>query len=328
MASPLSVVVVGAGLMGRWHAHFAAREGARIAAVVDRDPARAGKVARPHAAKVCGSLEEALALPDVAAVHLCTPAESHGVLGMEVLQAGKHLLVEKPLAPSLRESEEILAFARARSLVACPVHQFPFQPGMRKLVAARARLGELVKIAFTAFSAGGEGHPPARRRQILLEILPHPLSLLRVLLPAAAAAPVWQTLAFTDDDLELSRREGSTQVTVTLSLRARPTRAALTVAGTEGTAHADLFHGFSFLEGGKVSRARKAFAPFGHAARLQVSAGTNLVGRALRQESAYPGLRELVSAFHRAARDGSPPPVSAAEALEAAELIERLARIA
>lgn len=327
MAS-LGIAIAGAGLMGRWHAHVAQLAGARVVAVADPDPAAARELARSCGANAVASLDDCLAItsPAIDAVHLCTPLATHAILATRALEAGKHLLVEKPLAPTSGETGALLGLARKRGLVLCPVHQFAWQSGVRELVKERARLGEIVRIAFTTCSAGGEGFSRERRRQILLEILPHPASLLHLLQGGAGDLAGWQILASTDDDLELGRRSGATQEQITISLRGRPTRAQLVVVGTKATAHADLFHGFSFVEDGKVSRTRKALAPFGHAAKLQLRAGTNLVGRAVRREPAYPGLRELVAAFHAAVRGEGPAPVTEAEALGAAALMERVAR--
>jgi hypothetical protein len=70
--------------------------------------------------------------------------------------------------------------------------------------------------------------------------------------------------------------------------------------------------------------AARAAAPFRRSAAGLSMATLNLAGRALRREAAFPGLRALIGAAHRAVREGGPPPVPPEEIVEAAELMERI----
>src|SRR5919199_4073263 len=95
----LRVAIVGAGLMGRWHAYYAARAGARVAAVVDRDARAAGALSRRFPdATAFTNLEACLSQPHISVAHICTPTASHVPLATSALQAGVHVLLEKPVA--------------------------------------------------------------------------------------------------------------------------------------------------------------------------------------------------------------------------------------
>lgn len=310
--------------MGAWHARYAARAGARVVAVADPRPGAAPGLQREFpAARAVADLRECLDGADV--VHVCTPPETHVELIEAALGADRHVLVEKPLATSAADARRLVDLARARGLLLSPVHQLPFQRGVRRIVRERARLGELVRLAYVTCSAGGDGLAPEGRRALLLEILPHPLSLFRALLGTGPAPQAWTQLDFTCDELALSASDGRTRLDLAISLRARPRRNELTVTGSAASAHADLFHGFATFESGAASRADKLTAPFRQGAARLAAAAANLAWRGLRREPAYPGLPELIAAFYAAVRAGGPPPVTPEETIETAALIEHVA---
>lgn len=307
--------------MGRWHAHAARRAGARIVGVADPDPEAARRLAVRCRAAAFATLDEALAATEPGAVHVTAPLAAHEPLVTAALAAGAHVLCEKPLAGDVSLTERLNARAATASRLLVPVHQFPFQDGVRRVLASRERLGRLVRIAISIATAGADGRDRAGRHEVLLEMLPHAVSLHRAFRVGPAAAPLVARLA-TDDALVLTGEDAGAALDVTLSLEARPTLARLEVWGTGARAHADLFHGFSVLETGRPSRVTKAAAPFRLGASLLGAAGTNLAARALRREPAYPGLGRLVAAFHAAALGRGPCPIPPDEAVEAARVAD------
>lgn len=80
------------------------------------------------------SLEVALADDEVKAVVLATPAGTHGRLGRQVLEAGRHLLVEKPLATTVADAEELVRLATQRELTLMVGHTFLFSPRVSVIV--------------------------------------------------------------------------------------------------------------------------------------------------------------------------------------------------
>ncbi len=323
----LRAAIVGAGLMGGWHARYAARAGARIAAVVDPRTEAAVALARRFAgATAFADLGECLRACPVDVVHVCASRESQAALAGAALAAGHHVLVEKPAATSAAEARRLAELAERSGRVLCPVHQFPFQPGVVWLRQGLARLGGLVRVTHVIASAGGDGLSEAGRRTLLRDLLPHPLSLFRALLGAGLDGGAdWSILSATHDDLEIAGMRNGTRLTAVLSLRARPPRNELIVLGTKATARADLFHGFATVEEGGVSRASKVLAPFRRGAGLLGAATANLLRRAARREPAYPGLLALIRGFYASVRDGAAPPVSRDELVEAAVALERIA---
>jgi predicted dehydrogenase len=321
----LRAAIVGAGLMGRWHARYAARAGVEVAAIVDpRTDAAAALQRRFPGARTFASLEDGLAAGAADAVHVCTAAESHARLARTALLAGRHVLVEKPAALTEAEAVALVGLAREKDLRLCPVHQLPFQRGLEHVVADLPRLGGLLRAEYVVRSAGGVGRAPDERRALLLEILPHAASLFRKVRGHGLDAGAWQVLASGDDDLELAAGDGAVRFRIDIALRARPTRNELVLTGERATARADLFHGYAVVDSGGTSRAAKATAPLRAGTRLLWAAGTNLARRALDREPAFPGLRELVRRFYASIDHHTPPPIRPEEIVEAAALVERV----
>jgi predicted dehydrogenase len=292
---------------------------------VDRDLGRASALA----AKFGGAraaLPEALAdiAGGVQVVHVCTPLDSHEALTAMALSAGAHVLVEKPLASTAQATAELLAIAARAGRLLVPVHQFPFQRGMRRLGAEMPTLGALRQVDFTTFTAGADGRAGSDRRDVLLEILPHPVALLRAL-GLRVATFAWQIERFDDDVLALQTVEGTASVRVRIDLAARPTCNELRVAGERGTAQADLFHGFCSFDRATTGRRSKAIRPFRASGATAWAAGINLGERALRRQPAYPGLPELITAFYAAAERGLAAPIDSEECMAVAELRDRIA---
>jgi predicted dehydrogenase len=311
--------------MGRWHAHYARKAGADVAAIIDLDSSRVADLGtKCPKARVFTDLADCLASCPTDVVHVCTPLDSHEGLAETALQAGKPVLLEKPIADSAAATQRLILLARSKRLKLNPVHQFPFQRGFRRLCEKKEELGDLVRISFDLCSAGGTGRTDAACRGLLLEILPHPLSVFFSLCGRGIAKCSWNILRFTSSDLGMSASLGDTLLEIRLSLRARPPRNGMTVVGTKKTGHVDFFHGYSFVESGSVARSGKVLRPFRAGTSLLAASGANLIQRALRREFAYPGLGELISRFYGSLQEDRPAPISDEEIFEISSLIDRI----
>lgn len=309
--------------MGRWHSHYARRAGSRVCAVVDPSLEAAGAIAR--GAPVFDDMAAMLREARPRAVHLCTPAQSHVALASLAIEAGAHVLVEKPLAPSAAETAALLQRAGARGVHACPVHQFAFQRGIARAAAALPSLGQPLRAAFVVCSAGAESGARGTPDEIVADVLPHPLSVLQALWPRRELRPEdWSARRPGPGELHLDGVCGPLAVTAWISMNARPTRCELEIACTLGSIHVNFFHGYAVVRRGQPSRADKATQPFRASAGTFAAAAVNLAGRALRSELAYPGLAELVAAFHAAARGERDTPIPASHALAVARVRDHL----
>ena len=321
------VVIVGAGLMGRWHADAARHAGARLVAIVDPVSDRARAIAGA-ASSACSTLDAALATP-VDVVHICTPLESHVALSQQALAAGCHVILEKPATPTLAEAEALAASARAAGRMLVPVHQFVFQNGMRRILARRDGIGPLRHIEFTVCSAGADGKDSVDRDRIAAEIAPHAFSLARALLQTGMAGLDWHLERAAPGEWRFSATTTERcTVAALISMRARPTFATCRVLGEHGGALADLFQGFAVFEPDTASAGYKVMRP------LRVGLGTagasawQLASRALRRERAYPGLRRLCAATYAAIAGRGAAPFRDDEIVDVAAARERLLTLA
>ena len=131
-ARRLRVAVVGVGHLGTVHARiYAGRADAELVAVVDRDLARAGKLAEELG---CRALADPAELPDdLDAVSVVVPTRAHADVAVPLLERGLPLLVEKPLAADLAQADRILAAAERAGVALAVGHVERFQPGVRKV---------------------------------------------------------------------------------------------------------------------------------------------------------------------------------------------------
>ncbi|GAA0937656.1 inositol 2-dehydrogenase [Virgisporangium aurantiacum] len=124
---PVGVLLVGAGFIAGVHcAAVAADPRAELVGVVDADGGRAAAFARSQGGIRYGSdLAEALRWPGVDAAIVCTPNDTHAAVGAAVAEAGRHLLIEKPLATTVADAKDLeRRFADAgRVLFAAHTHR-------------------------------------------------------------------------------------------------------------------------------------------------------------------------------------------------------------
>jgi predicted dehydrogenase len=317
---PLRAGVVGAGLMGGWHAAAAARAGARVAVVIDPDAARARSLAQKYrGATSAALLEDVLSPSSLDVLHVCAPPAAHYEIAARALDAGLHLIVEKPLAPTADETKALYQRAAERGALVCPAHQFLFQDGTLKARTWLPRIGRLVHLEATFCSAGGGRRAGDELDAVAAEILPHPLSLLECFLPGGIGTDHLATGHPEPGELRASGERAGVTWAILVSLRARPPVCAFELFGSEGAIHLDLFHGFAVLESGRVSKAQKIARPLALGLKGLSAGALNLGRRVVTREMAYPGLRRLVGSFYQAVRVGGASPVTPAEAIAVAQ---------
>lgn len=125
LSEELVAGVAGAGVFGGHHARkFAALDGVRMAAVYDTDAARAGVLAAACGARPYTDYAAFLAAVDILAI--AAPASEHYMLARAALGAGRHVLIEKPLATSLDHADRLIDLAGRKKLVLQVGHQERF----------------------------------------------------------------------------------------------------------------------------------------------------------------------------------------------------------
>jgi predicted dehydrogenase len=149
MSDPLRVGLIGCGAIARRsHVPGLQAAGAVLTAFASRSPASAALAAsEAGTGEVVEHWEELVARPDVDAVVVCTPNTHHAPQAVAALEAGKHVLVEKPFAVSVTAADAVLASAAAHGLVAMVAHNLRFAP---PAVAARDAVRQGVVGTVTA----------------------------------------------------------------------------------------------------------------------------------------------------------------------------------
>ena len=127
---PIRVALAGAGAFGIKHLDGIKNiDGVEVVSLISRDLDKTREVAAKYGiGHVTTDLADALALPEVDAVILCTPTQMHASQTLACLKAGKHVQVEIPLCDVLAEGEEVVRVAKASGLVAMCGHTRRFNP--------------------------------------------------------------------------------------------------------------------------------------------------------------------------------------------------------
>ena len=311
--------------MGRWHADAVRKIGGRVTVIVDPSPAAREALGRRHpGARLVDELDPDVVCRHATAAHVCTPLATHARVVSTLIDAGLHALVEKPFARTAAVTTDLLAAAAARGVVVCPVHQFLFQDGVRKLIEWLPSLGQVCRLEFSTCSAGATANDDASLDDLVAEILPHPLALTSAVVRAPLAGVGWQVAYPRPGEFRAVTTIGQAIVDMAISAHGRPTENVLRVVGTTASVTADLFHGFAVRHAGDVSRRAKIAHPYLVAAGTLGGASANLLRRVVRREPAYPGLRELVRRFYSATRGEGPPPISATDAADVAVARDRI----
>ncbi|HXD67298.1 MAG TPA: Gfo/Idh/MocA family oxidoreductase [Solirubrobacteraceae bacterium] len=135
MTRTQSVGVVGLGYWGPNLArNFADIPGVEVSFLCDGDEAARARVSRSlPRARVTADLDDLLAAPDLDAIALATPVSTHAEMAVQVLEAGKHCFVEKPLAQSAADAERAVAAAERSGRLLMVGHLLEYHPGVRRL---------------------------------------------------------------------------------------------------------------------------------------------------------------------------------------------------
>lgn len=143
----LGVAVIGAGFWGRNHARvFKELEMAELLAVCDINPERAKNVAMQFHVDAYTSVRRMLKRKDIEAVSICTWSTSLAKEASKALKAGKHVLIEKPMAAKAEDAEKLLRIAESEGLHLTVGFLMRFIPGIQyiKSAAENRTIGEVV----------------------------------------------------------------------------------------------------------------------------------------------------------------------------------------
>jgi len=284
-----------------------------VASVAARDPAKAHEYANKHKIPdIAASYEDLIADPSLDAIYIPLPNGLHGHWTIAALNAGKHVLCEKPFTANADEARHVAEADSAHpGLVVMEAFHYQYHPMARRLVeiVQSGELGNIAEIDI-AFSA-----PLAKRGDIryqlglaggaTMDMGCYPISLLRLL---AAGPRVTQATAKLSSpgvdramDVRFSLPEGGTARIRCSMFSKSLLRLHAKVVGSEGTL--TVFN---------------PFAPqFGHRVRVTTSSGTRKERFSRKATYDYQ-----LEAFVAAVEQGAPFPTTAADAIRTMELID------
>jgi UDP-N-acetylglucosamine 3-dehydrogenase len=175
------VAVVGVGSMGRNHVRvYAEMPGVELVAVMDSNPGAAAKVEQIY--RVCGytDLDEMLEKERPEAVSVVVPTSEHFAVAKRLMEAGCQVLVEKPIAATLDDAEELIQIANRLNRVLMVGHIERFNPAIIEL-KRRLDVGELGPIF--QVNARRLGPFPTRINDVgvVMDLAPHDLDVMRYL---------------------------------------------------------------------------------------------------------------------------------------------------
>ena len=248
--------IIGAGYIATWHGDAIRNTGAaRVTAVCDISRGAAEGLAAAYGAQVFTDVQEMIEAKTVDAVHITTPPQLHCDLAVQCLNAGLHVLVEKPVAVSVEDTRAMAEAAQASGKILAAGHNFMGTPGYARLkrLVEEGRLGRIAQaeinwhFPLAPLRSGPYGLWLLREpRNLLLELGPHlyafavdlfgPLEVLHldvskpVDLPGMGSRPqVWRVLA----------QAGDVEIAFNISLVEIMDDRSVTLRGSTGMARFD-----------------------------------------------------------------------------------------
>jgi predicted dehydrogenase len=275
--------------------------------------------------------------PDV--VHVLTPPATHARLAVQFLDAGVHVLVEKPMALTVTEADRMIAASRRAARILTVDHNRWFDPVVQQArgLLDSGRLGTLVGVEVFQGATAGEADLPGENERhwkaalpggILYDLAPHPAYLLRGLV-----GPIEKLHVITRAGEEGQLRELRAIVEgqralggMTISFATQPFMNRVTLFGSSMTADVNL-NNMTLV----VRRTRQAPKLIGkvlpnidEALQLLRATLVNAVEFLRGRQRYYPGMGLHLRALYQALADGTTPPVTTEEGRDAVWLLQEM----
>ncbi len=357
---PLRAAVVGSGAISKEHLTFLSGRSRTVddtagrielAAICDRSPISARYAADQFGAgAVYTDVAEMLSTEEnLDVVHILTPPSSHVPLAIQSLEAGSHVICEKPITATADELERLLAVAQQSGKAIMESHNYRFNDGFLAIRDAvdEGRLGRITEVDIriclpVADPAGRFGDPnlpsPIHRMPagVLHDFTTHFAYLLLGLtgdVKFHRVAAAWSNHAGIDhfryDDLDAlligDGDAGPIHARIRFDAGSSPDAFALTVRGTRGWMETDFFqpHLRTVVPRPGGAQLSPIVNHVANGLGLARDGITNF-GRKLMQQTPYHGLHRMLDEAYRALGAGTPLPVSTDDMLAAARLVDRL----
>lgn len=257
----IRVALIGCGNISKAHArgYQAHPEMFQVIAVCDPEEKLAQERAQPFSARVFSDWQEVIALENIDAVDICLPHDLHCEVAVSALKAGKHVLVEKPMATNLKEAKRMVSTARStgRVLMVAQCQRYSFLHRKIKDLITQGVIGDIicVRADCNQFLAGilPPGHWLYSRQRagggVVISVAVHRLDLLRWLVGDIRRVSAFQKISGVNPGMDcedvscatLEFEKGAIGEIVSLYAAKKPPLGTfselLILYGTHGTLH-------------------------------------------------------------------------------------------
>jgi predicted dehydrogenase len=347
-AAPLRTAIIGCGGISHEHLHHLAGSGwSDLVSVCDRSEATARFVAELYGAATHHTdAREMLRQTSPDVVHVLTPPQTHVEIVTMALDAGAHVICEKPIAPTAEAAKTLFALAEHRDRHLVETRNLLYNAPVRAIdrLVERGELGQIreIDVHLCLDLADGpfgdlnlEGPGVALPAGAVHDFLPH-LSYL-FLHFAGEPATIDEVDGRLDnlggnprvgfDHLDAFARSGAVRGHLRITPDSAPPSFHLVVRGTAGSAETDLYQRYLRVRRAADTGTRAPVEQMVSGLRLAASSMSNLAAKMLRRGS-YEGVARMLDDIYRSLVEGGPLPISEASVLAGAALTDQLAALA
>jgi len=339
---PLKVAIVGCGIIGQWH-HIPSLlkiRDAKVVAICDKNEDLVKGVARRfNIRRYYTDVSEMLSTEEVNMVDICTSPQTHLALSIQAIEAGCHVLVEKPMALNLREFDEVVSAAKHNKVKLCQVHNMLFEPVMMKAraVVNEGNIGDLSGIDIQILHSQASANLMLMNREhwchslpagILTELLPHPIYLAAAFLGKlepvgthSGKSSSYDWVVADEIRIILKGRKG--MGTISYSCNSAKSKIIIDIHGTKRHLRIDLWNSVITEYGvGTGTRSSRALANLGQS--FSILASTLSTTLSVISGKFHNGHFTLIQRFIESIQNDTEPPVTLPEARDVIEVVEKV----
>ena len=268
---------------------------------------------------------------DIDAVVICTPPKTHAELIEKALQAGKHVLCEKPFTMHEEDGQRLEKLAQEKNLVLCASHNFQFSRSVRKAkeCIASGKLGNVIGASGYQWSSAKRPLPtwyPDLPGKLFFDESPHLIYMLQSFVGDLEVEDAWRNErgqgedSFEQFEIRLKGEKG--YATISALFGTPVSEWFMVVYGTKGAVVLDIFRDVAaFIPPEKSRDPKYLLASIANVDR-QIWGGMAqwIISRFTKGGHLF-GLEELTSGFVTAALDGTPPPIPTDEGWKVVKVI-------
>lgn len=343
MVTALKSAVIGTGVISKEHLGFLAQSAhAQLVGVCDLSPAAANYAAERFGATAYTDYRAMLAQAAPEVVHILTPPQTHQRIATDCLEAGAHVICEKPMALNHADFEALWQVAQRCDRHLIEDHNYRFNEpilAINQLIQSGS-LGEIQEVEVRmALDVRGEGrfsdeNLPCPVHQlpagVIHDVITHLCYLALQYLPSVdRVSAAWSNHGggdlFKYDDLDAIVIGGPVHARIRFSSHTQPDCFSVIVRGSRGLAETDLFQ--PYLRCVMPRSGGKQLSPLvNHWVNgwELINASVHNFRRKVMQQTPYEGLHRLLDETYGALRQGQAPPITFADMARTSQLIEAL----